>query len=84
MKREDINPGDVLVSVDRWGAGYYRVIAVHKVLVKVEREDGEIMRAYPHFFDRKVPEDRMPVCFSEDEKRQIDEAGMDQISCSLP
>lgn len=54
MKIEDIKPGDVLVSVDARGAGYFRVAQVNRITVDVVGENGNAVRAYPHIFDRKV------------------------------
>lgn len=54
MKIADIQKGDVLVNVDKNGAGYYRVVKVNRVSVDVVGETGNKFRAYPHIFDRKV------------------------------
>lgn len=54
MKITDIKPNDVLVSTDEHGTGYYLVQKVNKVTVVVETEQGRVIRAYPHIFDRKA------------------------------
>ena len=54
MNIQDIQKGDVLVSVDRTGCGYYRVVKVNRVTVDVIGENGNPVRAYPMIFDRKV------------------------------
>lgn len=54
MQIEDIKPNDVLVSVDKHGTGYYRVLKVNRVTVDVRAENGNEVRCYPHIFDRKV------------------------------
>jgi hypothetical protein len=54
MKIEDIKPNDVLVSVDKNGAGYYRVLKVNRVTVDAQAENGNQVRAYPEIFDRKI------------------------------
>ena len=54
MKIEDIKAGDVLVSVDENGAGYYKVAKVNRVTVDVVGENGNRARARPALFDRKV------------------------------
>ncbi len=54
MKIDDINQGDVLVSVDKDGAGYFRVLKVNRKTVDVVAENGNKVRAYPHLFDRKI------------------------------
>lgn len=54
MKIEDIKRDDVLVNVDARGAGYYKVVKVNRVTVDVRGENGNVVRAYPHMFNRKV------------------------------
>ena len=54
MKIAEIEKGDTLVSVDKHGAGYYRVVKVNRVTVDVVHENGAKVRAYPVHFDRKV------------------------------
>lgn len=54
MKIEDLKQGDVLVSVDENGAGYYRVTKVNRVTVDVMAENGNAARCRPHLFDRKI------------------------------
>jgi hypothetical protein len=54
MRIEDISPGDVLVSVDENGAGYYRVLKVNRVTIDAIGENGIKLRSRPHLFDRKV------------------------------
>ena len=54
MKIGDINKGDVLVRVDKDGSGYYRVLKINRVTVTVKTEQGETIKAYPHFFDGKT------------------------------
>lgn len=54
MKISEIEPNDVLVNVDKHGAGYYRVLKVNRVTIDVRGENGNKVRAYPHIFDRKV------------------------------
>lgn len=54
MKIEDIHENDVLVSVDQNGAGYYRVLKVCKVMVRVRGENGNTFRAYPNDFNCKI------------------------------
>lgn len=54
MKINDIKAGDVLVSVDENGAGYYRVIKVNHITVDVMCENGNQVRVRPSNFDRKV------------------------------
>jgi hypothetical protein len=54
MKITDIKPGDVLVNVDKNGAGYFKVLKVNRVTVDVRGENGNEVRAYPFIFDRKV------------------------------
>jgi hypothetical protein len=59
MKLTDLSSGDVLVSVDANGAGYYRVEKVCHRMVKVTTEQGHIIRAYPEMFDRKLSPERV-------------------------
>ena len=54
MKLADMSKGDVLVSVDANGAGFYRVEKVCRRMVKVATEQGHVIRAYPVMFDRKL------------------------------
>ena len=54
MQIADIKPDDVLVSTDENGTGYYRVLKVSKITVRVRAENGNEFRAYPHIFDRKI------------------------------
>jgi hypothetical protein len=54
MDRADIKPGDVLVSVDSRGAGYYKVVKINRVTVDVVAENGNTVRAYPSAFSRKI------------------------------
>lgn len=54
MKIADIKPGDVLVSTDSNGTGYYRVLKVCAVKVKVRSENQNEFYSYPCTFDRKV------------------------------
>lgn len=54
MKIQDIKPGDVLVNVDKNGAGYYRVLKVNRITIDVRGENGNECRAYPCIFDRKI------------------------------
>lgn len=54
MKIEDMKTGDVLVSVDKNGAGYYKVAKVNRVTVDVISENGNRVRSYPATFDRRV------------------------------
>lgn len=55
MRISEIQPNDILVSVDELGAGYYLVKKVNRVTVDVISENGNSVRAYPLIFDRKVP-----------------------------
>ena len=57
MRIEDIKRGDVLVSTDKHGTGYYRVRKVNRVRVIVVGENGNEVSAYPSVFDRKVTYD---------------------------
>lgn len=59
MKLADMSKGDVLVSVDENGAGFYRVEKVCQRMVKVATEQGHVIRAYPHTFDRKLSPQRV-------------------------
>jgi hypothetical protein len=54
MKIKDIKPNDVLVSVDEYGAAYYRVLKVNRVTVNVRTENGNVARMPPHLFSRKI------------------------------
>jgi len=54
MKIADIKAGDVLVNTDENGTGYYRVLKVCRVTVKVRCENGNEARMYPVIFDRKI------------------------------
>lgn len=54
MKIADIKSKDVLVSTDENGTGYYRVLKVFKITIKVRGENGNEFRAYPASFDRRV------------------------------
>lgn len=54
MRIADIQKGDVLVHVDKHGAGFYRVVKINRITVDVIGENGNRVRAYPHLFDRKV------------------------------
>lgn len=54
MNITDIQPSDVLVSVDARGAAYYRVIKVNRVTVDAISENGNEVRMRPHLFNRKV------------------------------
>ncbi len=54
MKITDLKPEDVVVNVDKNGAGYYRVLKINRVTVDVRGENGNVIRTYPHLFDRKV------------------------------
>lgn len=55
MRLADIKAGDVLVSVDSRGAGYYKVVKVNAKTLHVIGENGNpIFRAYAATFDRKV------------------------------
>ena len=54
MKLSDIDFGDVLVSTDCNGTGFYRVEKVCRKVVKVATEQGHIIRAYPIMFDSKL------------------------------
>ena len=54
MQIEAIKAGDVLVSVDENGAGYYKVKKVNRVTVDVVSENGNAVRTHPAIFDRKV------------------------------
>jgi hypothetical protein len=42
MKIADIQKGDVLVHVDKHGAGFYRVVKVNRVSVDVVGETGNV------------------------------------------
>ncbi|MDE2105647.1 MAG: hypothetical protein KGL39_50940 [Patescibacteria group bacterium] len=59
MKLADLAKGDVLVSVDENGTGFYRVEKVCRRMVKVATEQGHVIRAYPHTFDRKLSSQRV-------------------------
>jgi len=61
----DLAPGDVLVSVDANGAGYYRVEKVCRRMVKVVTEQGHTIRAYPSMFDRKLSPERLAAVRAE-------------------
>ena len=54
MRITDIKKDDVLVSTDKHGTGYYRVLKVNRVTIDVRGENGNTVRAYPVIFDRKV------------------------------
>lgn len=54
MKIADINVDDILVSVDKNGAGYYKVTKVNRVTVDVLCENGNLARMFPVTFDRRV------------------------------
>lgn len=54
MHINDIHEGDVLVSTDKNGTGYYRVLKVNYITVDVRGENGNVVRQRPHIFDRKV------------------------------
>jgi len=54
MRIEDIKANDVLVGVDENGAGYYRVLKVSRVTIRVRGENGNEFRAYPTIFNRKI------------------------------
>lgn len=54
MKIADIKANDVLVSTDENGTGYYRVLKVFNVTIKVRGENGNEFRSYPATFDRRV------------------------------
>ena len=54
MKITDIKVGDVLVSTDEHGTGYYRVLKVNRVTIDVRGENGNTVRAYPAIFDRRI------------------------------
>lgn len=60
MKREDIKAGDVLTSFDGRGVGYYRVLKVCAVKVRVVGENGNTMLHYPRNFSRKVASSKLP------------------------
>jgi len=51
---ENISRGDVLVSTDENGSGYYKVLKKNRVTVDVLCENGNRVRMRPHLFDRKV------------------------------
>lgn len=59
MQLSDLNPGDVLVSTDMHGTGFYRVEKVCRRMVKVKTEQGHTIRAYASTFDRKLTEVRV-------------------------
>jgi len=54
MKLENIKAGDILVNVDRHGAGFVRVLKVCKVKIRVRGENGFEFLSYPHLYDRKI------------------------------
>lgn len=54
MKIADINVDDILVSVDRRGTGYCKVVKVNRVTVDVLCENGNMARMFPVTFDRRV------------------------------
>lgn len=54
MKRDDIKAGDVLSNVDENGCGYYRVLKVCRVKLRVRGESGREFYMWPHLFDGKV------------------------------
>lgn len=54
MKIDQIKKGQILVSVDKNGAGYYKVEKVNRVTIDVTSENGNKVRAYPIMFDRAV------------------------------
>ena len=58
MKIEEINMGDILVSTDYQGTGYYLVTKVNRVTIQVKCENGNEIKAYPHVFDRKIMPER--------------------------
>lgn len=54
MKINDIKEGDVLVSTDKNGTGYYKVERVNHITVDVLCENGNTARVRAAIFDRKV------------------------------
>lgn len=54
MKLEQINAGDILVNVDKHGAGFVRVLKICKVKIRVRGENGFEFLSSPHLYDRKV------------------------------
>lgn len=59
MKIGDIKPNDVLTNFDKNGTGYYRVVKVNRITIDVVGENGNRVRAYPHFFERKLSYDQV-------------------------
>lgn len=54
MNIEQISKDDVLCSTDENGTGYYKVLKVNRITVDVVGENGNLVRAYPAMFDRKI------------------------------
>lgn len=54
MKLADIKADDVLVSTDENGTGYYRVVKVCKIKIRVRGENGNEFLSYPAIFDRRI------------------------------
>lgn len=47
-------PKTVLVSVDKHGAGYYKVLRVSKIKIKALCENGNEVLCYPNMFSHKI------------------------------
>lgn len=54
VRIEHIYHGDILVSTDRNGTGYYKVLRTNRVTIDVLCENGNRARMSPALFDRKV------------------------------
>jgi len=54
MNIEHIHHGDVLVSTDKNGSSYYKVLKRNRVTVDVLCENGNRARMGAHLFNRKV------------------------------